>query len=85
MLANSPKNKPPVKLKDVARDAGVSVATVSLALRNHTSITEETHKRVIESTLRLGYQRRSRWWLKSRVCFIALSILLSGSRFIQVS
>lgn len=47
--------KPPIKLKDIASDAEVSIATVSLALRNDPSITEETRRRVLEAKKRLGY------------------------------
>jgi LacI family transcriptional regulator len=49
------KKKPRVKLEDVARMAEVSVATVSLALRGHLSIAEETRQRVAIAQKRLGY------------------------------
>lgn len=52
----APKKEVPVKLKDIANDVEVSIATVSLALRNDPSITEETRRRVMEAKKRLGYR-----------------------------
>jgi len=49
------QKKPMVKLKDVASDAEVSIATVSLALRNHPSIPGATRRRILEAQERLGY------------------------------
>lgn len=45
-----------MKLEDVASEAEVSIATASLALRHHTSISEETRRRVLEARDRLGYR-----------------------------
>jgi DNA-binding LacI/PurR family transcriptional regulator len=50
------RNPAPVKLIDVANEAEVSIATVSLALRNDPSISEVTRRRVHEAQQRLGYQ-----------------------------
>ncbi len=44
-----------VTIKDVARLAGVSHTTVSLALRNSPSITEETKKKVLAASKQLNY------------------------------
>lgn len=44
-----------VRLKDIARDLGVSLMTVSKALRNHTDISEETRERVLKRARQLGY------------------------------
>ena len=44
-----------VTIKDVARLAGVSHTTVSLALRNSPSITEETKKKVLAAAKQLNY------------------------------
>ena len=45
-------------IKDVARAAGVSIATVSYVLNNKTSaVSEETRLRVLDAVERLGYTR----------------------------
>ena len=46
----------PVRLKDIARDLGVSAVTVSKVLRNHPDIGEETRKRVLARVRELNYQ-----------------------------
>jgi DNA-binding LacI/PurR family transcriptional regulator len=43
-------------MKTIAAEAGVSVMTVSLALRNHPRISEATRQRVQEVATRLGYR-----------------------------
>ena len=43
-----------VTLLDIAADAGVSRATVSLVIRNVPSVAESTRKRVLRSIKRLG-------------------------------
>jgi LacI family transcriptional regulator len=45
-----------VRIKDIARDLGVSSMTVSKALRNQFDISEETRKRVTKRAEELGYQ-----------------------------
>jgi LacI family transcriptional regulator len=45
-----------VTMKDIARDVGVSVVTVSKALRNRADIGEETRKRIVASARRLRYR-----------------------------
>ncbi len=42
-------------IQDVAREAGVSVATVSRAMRGMTHVAEDTRRRVLETAQRLGY------------------------------
>jgi LacI family transcriptional regulator len=44
-----------VTLLDIAADAGVSRATVSLVIRNVPSVADSTRKRVLRSIKRLGY------------------------------
>jgi LacI family transcriptional regulator, repressor for deo operon, udp, cdd, tsx, nupC, and nupG len=44
-----------VTIRDVARRAGVSIGTVSRALKNQTGLTEETRQQVLRSALELGY------------------------------
>jgi LacI family transcriptional regulator len=43
-------------MKDIAHDLGVSVMTVSKALRNHTDISAQTRDRVLARARKLGYQ-----------------------------
>lgn len=46
----------PVRMKDIARDLGVSIVTVSKALRNNPEISEATTKRVLQRVKELDYQ-----------------------------
>jgi LacI family transcriptional regulator len=46
----------PVRMKDIARDVGVSTITVSKALRDHPDISDETKKRVLRRVEELNYQ-----------------------------
>ncbi|MGH9664683.1 MAG: LacI family DNA-binding transcriptional regulator, partial [Bryobacteraceae bacterium] len=46
----------PVRMKDIARDLGVSLMTVSKALRNHSDISEKTRARVLKRMKELNYQ-----------------------------
>ncbi len=46
----------PVTMKDIARDLGVSVVTISKVLRNHDDISEETRKRVLARVKELNYR-----------------------------
>jgi LacI family transcriptional regulator len=43
-------------MKDIARDLGVSVVTVSKVLRNHSDISEETRQRVLKRMKELHYR-----------------------------
>ena len=43
-------------IKDVAREAGVSIATVSRVLNEVDVVNEETKKRVMEAIKKLGYR-----------------------------
>ena len=45
-----------VRMKDIARDLGVSVVTVSKVLRNHSDIGEETRQRVLKRVKELDYR-----------------------------
>lgn len=48
-----------VTIKDIARDLGVSIATVSLALNSSPRVTEQTRRKVLEAAERLGYHRNA--------------------------
>jgi LacI family transcriptional regulator len=43
-------------MKDIAEDLGVSLMTVSKALRNHSDVAEETRRRVGQRARELGYE-----------------------------
>ena len=45
-----------VRMKDIARDVGVSVVTVSKVLRNHSDISSETRDRVLKWMKELNYR-----------------------------
>lgn len=51
---------PLVTLKDVAHEAGLSVAAVSKALNGYPNVSEATRRRAMAASERLGYRRRSR-------------------------
>ena len=46
----------PARLKDIARDLGLSIVTISKVLRDHPDISEETRKRVVRRMRELNYQ-----------------------------
>jgi len=52
-------------MKDIAEDLGVSLMTVSKALRSHSDISEETRKRVLKRAQELDY--RPNWIARSLV------------------
>ena len=52
-MANTGNKK--VTIKDVAREAGVSIATVSNALNNVNALNSETRERIFEVVRRLDY------------------------------
>lgn len=52
-----PNNARRPTLKDVARESGYHITTISLALREHTSIPEPTRLRIQEIARRIGYEK----------------------------
>ena len=46
----------PVRMKDIARDMGLSTVTISKVLRGHSDISDETRKRVLKRMKELNYQ-----------------------------
>lgn len=52
----SETRKAPVRMKDIARDLGLSVVTVSKVFRGHHDIGEVTRQRVLERIKALNYQ-----------------------------
>ena len=62
-------SNPPVQrptLKDVARESGYHVTTVSKALRENPSIPEATRRSIQEIARRLGYERNPVYFALSR-------------------
>ncbi len=51
----APHPRPSVTVRDVANRSGVSIGTVSRALKNQPGLTEETRKLVLRAALELGY------------------------------
>ena len=45
-----------VRMKDIARDLGVSTVTISKVLRNHPDVGEETRQRVLARVKELDYR-----------------------------
>src|SRR2546430_15435095 len=45
-----------IRMKDIARDLGVSVITISKVLRNHPDVGDETRERVLTRVKELDYQ-----------------------------
>lgn len=56
------KNSPflRVRLADVAREANMSIATISMSLSNHPNVNESTRRRVQEICNKLGYTRKAK-------------------------
>ena len=46
----------PVRLKDIAKDLGLSIVTISKVLRDHPDIGAETRERVLQRMKELNYQ-----------------------------
>ena len=70
-----------VRLKDIARDLGISPMAVSKALRGHTDIGAETRKRVLKHAANLNY--RSDWaarTLKGGETFLVSFVLVEPLR-----
>jgi LacI family transcriptional regulator len=57
-----------VRLKDIARDLGVSLITVSKALRGAEDISEKTRRRVLKRMAELNY-----WPAR---CFVPVRLLV---------
>ncbi|HSM55374.1 MAG TPA: LacI family DNA-binding transcriptional regulator [Candidatus Sulfomarinibacteraceae bacterium] len=73
----------PVTLKDIARDVGVSITTVSRALAGYDDVADETRSRVEEAASRLGYSPNltARRLQKQRTDTLGFIIPTYGARF----
>jgi LacI family transcriptional regulator len=65
-----------VRMKDIARDLGVSVVTVSKVLRNHSDIGDETRERVLQRVKELNYRPNlaARALVTGRTCTVGLIV-----------
>lgn len=61
MSSRSENGQSKITIHDIARDSGVSPATVSLALRDKPGISSETRQRVVDTAQRLGYIPKTTW------------------------
>jgi len=66
----------PVRMKDIARELGISVVTVSKVLRKHPDIGEQTRKRVLKRMKELNYQPNlaARSLSTGRTCSVGLVV-----------
>ena len=63
-------------LKDIAKEAGVSAATVSLVLNNKTGISDETRKAVYQAAMKLNYSyhpTQNKTKTNRPICFIKIA------------
>lgn len=65
-----------IRMKDIARELGVSVVTVSKVLRNHGDISSETRERVLKRVKELGYRPNlaARALVTGRTCMVGLVV-----------
>ncbi len=68
-----------VRQQDIAKHLGLSISTVSLALRNAAHVSEETRLRVRDAALRLGYVYRPRPLARREISQIAFITHLEPS------
>lgn len=67
-----------VGIKDVAREAGVSITTVSRALNGYDDVNEETRKRIFEVVKRLNYAPNVNARSLGGIAPTVIALLLSG-------
>jgi DNA-binding LacI/PurR family transcriptional regulator len=69
-----------VTIKDVSKDAGVSIKTVSRVINNEDNVSESTKEKVLKSVTKLGFKpNKSAQSLRSKrsymiVCFTIIQI-----------
>ena len=60
-----------VRQQDIAAHLGLSVSTVSLALRDAAQVAQETRVRVRDAAIQLGYNYRPRQLMRTEVAQMA--------------
>lgn len=65
-----------IRMKDIARDLGVSVVTISKVLRNHPDVGEQTRERVLARVRELDYRPNlaARSLVTGRTCMVGLVV-----------
>ncbi|MEY2954908.1 MAG: catabolite control protein, partial [Actinomycetota bacterium] len=53
----APSKKPRITYSDIAKEAGVSKATVSRVLNDDPNVDDDRRKRVVETVEKMGYKR----------------------------
>ena len=66
----------PIRMKDIAKDLGLSAVTISKVLRNHPDIGEETRQRVLRRVDELDYRPNelARWLATGRSYLVGLVV-----------
>lgn len=78
---SSPLTTSSPTLAEVARAAGVSIATASRVLNNSTKVSAEAYQSVCDAASRLGYRRQRAAWRASRQGIRAVATVVhSGNR-----
>jgi len=67
-----------VTIKDVAKEAGVSIATVSRVLNDTAAVSEETRKKIVKAIKKTGYRPQPS--MKKRSMFRTLGLLVQNMR-----
>ena len=71
-----------VTLKQIAEKTGVSINTVSLALRGMSNISDETRERVVRAARELGYHKQLKTPAGRRnLCLVSTGMHLQDSYF----
>ena len=70
-----------VTLKDIAERAGVSINTVSLALRNMPNVQHDTRKRIFDIANELGYFSRKKIVEAKNLCLVSKADRLNDTYF----
>lgn len=66
------KNNNKINLADIAKKAGVSVATVSLVLNNKNGVGAELSKKINEIAMDMGYKQNKKNTYNKRIAFIKI-------------
>ena len=72
-----------ITMEDIARQSGVSLATVSLVLRDKPGINDETRQRVLDVARALGYRKRPQVDLLSGQVLQKVGLLIKGRTYDQ--